>query len=263
MLPLRSAINAAKKNNKTARQEHVRIGESGKTRTINVAVIPLKNLRERCFLVVFEDVERAGPSAATSRGKRRGVEPSSGHAHRAPRAAELRRVAALEAELAETREYLQLIQEAHEATNEELQASNEEVQSANEELQSINEELETSKEELESANEELTTVNEEMASRNTELSRLNSDLVNVQTSAHLPIVLLGRDLTIGASACRRRNSSTCWPLTWAGRSVRFATISTCPTSSRSSSRSSTVFARATARCRTRTAVGSLSACGRT
>ncbi len=189
MLPLRSAINAAKKNNKTARQEHVRIGKSGKTRTINVAVIPLKNLRERCLLVVFEDVERAGPSAATSRGKRRGVEPSSGHAHRAPRAAELRRVAALEAELAETREYLQSIQEAHEATNEELQASNEEVQSANEELQSINEELE-------SANEELTTVNEEMASRNTELSRLNSDLVNVQTSAHLPIVLLGRDLTI-------------------------------------------------------------------
>ncbi len=109
---------------------------------------------------------------------------------------ESRRIAELEAELAETRDYLQSIQEQHEAANEELQASNEEVQSANEELQSINEELETSKEELESANEELTTVNEEMANRNTELNRLNSDLVNIQTSAHLAIVLLGRDLTI-------------------------------------------------------------------
>ena len=105
-------------------------------------------------------------------------------------------MAELEAELAETRDYLQSMQEQQEAANEELQASNEEVQSANEELQSINEELETSKEELESANEELTVVNEEMAHRNAELSRLNSDLVNIQTSAHLAIVLLRRDLTI-------------------------------------------------------------------
>ena len=79
---------------------------------------------------------------------------------------------------------------------EELQSSNEEVQSANEELQSINEELETTKEELESTNEELITVNEETAHRNTELSRLNSDLLNLETSTHLGVVLLGRDLTI-------------------------------------------------------------------
>src|SRR4029453_11331344 len=92
--------------------------------------------------------------------------------------------------------YLQALQEQHEASNEELQASNEEVQSANEELQSINEELETSKEELESANEELTTVNEEMTIRNAELNRLNSDLINIQTSAHVPIILLDRNLAI-------------------------------------------------------------------
>jgi len=109
---------------------------------------------------------------------------------------ESRRIHALERELAETRDYLQSIQEQHEAANEELQASNEEVQSANEELQSINEELETSKEELESANEELTTVNEEMANRNQELSRLNADLTNLQASTRLPLLLIGRDLTI-------------------------------------------------------------------
>ena len=159
-------------------------------------VIPLKNLRERCFLIVFEDAERAGALAATSRGKHRTVKPAPAHTDRAPGASESRRTAALEAELAETRDYLQSIQEQHEAANEELQASNEEVQSANEELQSINEELETSKEELESANEELTTVNEEMANRNAELNRLNSDLVNVQTSTQQAIVLLSRNLTI-------------------------------------------------------------------
>ncbi len=96
----------------------------------------------------------------------------------------------------ETRDYLESVQEKHKAASEELQASHEEVQSANEELQSINEELETSKEELESANEELTTVNEELANRNAELSHLNTDLANFQTSTRLPIVLLGRDLTV-------------------------------------------------------------------
>ena len=106
------------------------------------------------------------------------------------------RIVDLENELAETRDYLQAVQEQHEAAREELQASNEEVQSANEELQSINEELETSKEELESGNEELTTVNEEMASRNAELNVALADLSNLQNTTKLPILLLGRDLII-------------------------------------------------------------------
>ncbi|MGQ0593173.1 MAG: chemotaxis protein CheB [Gammaproteobacteria bacterium] len=155
MLPLRAAINQAKKENKTARKENVRLQENGKTRTVNLEVIPLKNLRERCFLIVFKDAEKVGqvvpgapsPQPAEPRGGRRTAAKE-----------ESRRVAYLESELAETRDYLQSIQEQHEAANEELQASNEEVQSANEELQSLNEELETSKEELESTNEELTTV---------------------------------------------------------------------------------------------------------
>jgi len=196
MMPLRSAINKAKKENATTRKEHVRIEENGQARDVNIEVIPLKNLRERCFLVVFKDADANGATGATTRGKRRSAQTSSARADQAPRAAESRRLAVLEAELAEMRDYAQSIQEQHEATNEELQASNEEVQSANEELQSINEELETSKEELESANEELTTVNEEMANRHAELNRLHSDLVNIQTSAHQAIVLLDRDLTI-------------------------------------------------------------------
>jgi two-component system CheB/CheR fusion protein len=189
MLALRTAIDRASKANRTARKENVRVRQNGGTRMVNVEVIPLKNLRERCFLILFED---AGKSArATAR--------APGGKHKTALAevrAEPARVAALEGELAETRDYLQSIQDQHESTNEDLQAANEEVQSANEELQSINEELETSKEELESANEELVTLNEELANRNAELNRLNSDLTNLQASTRLAILLLGRDLTI-------------------------------------------------------------------
>jgi two-component system, chemotaxis family, CheB/CheR fusion protein len=198
MLPLRATINKARKDNKTVRADNVRIEHDSTTRTVNVQVIPLKNLRERAFLIVFEDAEKPAP-ARTAKGRSRDarrVKTVSAQRGRTSRSQESRRIAELETDLAETRDYLQAIQEQHEAANEELQASNEEVQSANEELQSINEELETSKEELESANEELTSVNEEMANRNAELQRLNSDLVNIQTSAHVAIVLLARNLTI-------------------------------------------------------------------
>ena len=193
LLPLRVAINKAKKDNKTARKANVRIEQNGSTRTVNVEVIPLKNLRERCFLILFKDTEQAGRAVAAPRATEPRGRPRTA---RVVAKEESRRSAELEAEVSETRDYLQSIQEQHEAANEELQAANEEVQSANEELQSSNEELETSKEELESANEELTTVNEEMANRNVELNRLTGDLINLQTSTKLAIVLLGRDLNI-------------------------------------------------------------------
>ncbi len=187
MLPLRAAIQQARDQNESACAENVRVSRDGETRQIRVEVIPLKNLRERCFLIVFVSAEADDVHALSPRS--RDVPPLSGEQ-------ESKRIAELVSDLNETREYLQFLQEQHEAANEELQASNEEVQSANEELQSINEELETSKEELESANEELITVNEEMSHRNVDLSRLNDDLVNLQTSAGLAIVLLGLDLTI-------------------------------------------------------------------
>ncbi len=187
MLPLRATINRARKDNRTARTKNVPFKLDGKNRTVNLEVVPLKNLKERRYLVLFEDPEKRGP-----------LEPveAAGTAHPASKREESRRITGLELELAETRDYLQAIEEQHEAASEELQAANEEGQSANEELQSLNEELETSKEELESTNEELTTVNEEMVNRNNELNRLNSDLTNLQTSTKLVIMLLGRDLTI-------------------------------------------------------------------
>ena len=190
MLPMRATINQARKENKTARKENVRFQRNGQTHTVTLEVIPLKNLRERCFLILFEEGDATG---RTSSRVRRTKEPETPPISKTEQPA---RIAALETDLFETREYLQSIQEQHESDNEELQAANEEAQSANEELQSINEELETSKEELESANEELITVNEEMSNRNVELNRINNDLVNLQSSTKLAIVLLARDLTI-------------------------------------------------------------------
>ncbi len=194
MLPLRAAINQAKKDNKTVRRESVRVGQNGKARTVNVEVVPLKNLRERSFLILFEDAEKATRVTGKTYGKQPHADGKRVTARR--KKEEVRSIAELERELSEMSDFVQSLQEQHEATNEELQASNEEIQSANEELQSINEELETSKEELESTNEELTTVNEEMANRNAELGRLNGDLVNLQSSTNLAILLLGRDLSV-------------------------------------------------------------------
>src|ERR1051326_3751383 len=159
MLPLRAAINKAKKDNTSVRRENVRVRQDGEARTVTVEVIPLKNLRERCFWILFEEAEQPHRSKPS---EHREQQPSAPSLSSLPSVeSSSRRNAELERELAETRDYLQSIQEQHEA-----------------------------------ANEELITVNEETAHRNTELSRLNSDLINLQTSTNLGILLLGRDLTI-------------------------------------------------------------------
>jgi two-component system CheB/CheR fusion protein len=206
MLPLRAVINKAKKENQCVRKADVPLKQSGGASLVNIEVIPLKNLKERFYLVLFEGLRRQlVPEPAPHAGQNESnlLDPRESHApiRREPTeskrlAAALRRNAELDRDLKETRDYLQSIQEQNEATHEELQASSEEMQSGNEELQSINEELETSKEELESTNEELTTVNEEMAGRNQELARLNGDLLNLQNSINTAVVLLDRNLTI-------------------------------------------------------------------
>jgi two-component system CheB/CheR fusion protein len=195
MLPLRAAINKARKENQPVRKEGIDVGQDGRSRKVNLEVIPLR-VKERFYLVLFEDAIR--PAKGSAKLGRTTTSPTASAETAEPRDVKAlrRRLAQAERELAETRDYLQAMQEQHDAANEELQASSEEAQSTNEELQSINEELETSKEELESTNEELTTVNEEMAHRNVELNRLNADLNNLHVSIHTAIVVLGRDLTV-------------------------------------------------------------------
>lgn len=196
MLSLRTALKQAQKLNRTVRTEGVRLDRQGTESWVSIEVIPLKNLKDTSYLVLFEDAaaQEHRPPAQTLPQPQ--LQPVSGQSESQRLAALRRSVAALEEELAATRDYLQALQEQHDASNEELQSSNEEVTSANEELQSINEELETSKEELESTNEELTTVNEEMVNRNQELNRLNSDLNNLYASINTPVLLLGSNLSI-------------------------------------------------------------------
>jgi PAS domain S-box-containing protein len=171
MFPLRSAINTASRDNKVTRKDNIQLQNNGHSRKVNVEVIPLKNLKERCFLVLFEE---HGSSNGGSEGKRASKAPIASLApeRSSAKTSDTGRISGLESDLMDARDYLQSVQEHQEAANEELQSANEEGQSANEELQSLNEELETSKEELESTNEELTTVNDEMVSRNAELKHL-------------------------------------------------------------------------------------------
>ena len=165
LLPLRSALDLAKKDNRTIRKENIRIKRDAMHHLVNVEVIPLKNLREEFFLVVFEE---ALPVSATPPSLAELVEQSD---LRDPQ----QRIADLETELAETRDYLR-------SMNEQVQVANEQFQAANEEVQS--------------ANEELTTVNDELSHRNQELNRLNNDLVNLQDAANIGIILLSADLKI-------------------------------------------------------------------
>jgi two-component system CheB/CheR fusion protein len=187
MLPLRAAIQKAKKDNAIVKKEGVQVDYGGDLRQVNLEVVPIKGLAadERSFLVVFKPVTLEPGSPATRKAKRT-----------TERKTEDRQVARLREELADTREYLQSLVEQQEAANEELQSSGEEIQSANEELQSINEELETAKEELESSNEELRTLNDELHNRNQELSVLNDEMSNLHANANIPVLFLGRDLRI-------------------------------------------------------------------
>lgn len=192
-LPLRAALNKARKDNQPVSRPHVRLEVNRRARLVTLEIVPLENLPKPCYLISFidETTKAVSEGAATSPLSVDEAAPA-----RAKRSEESRRIRELERGLAEARDYAQTLQEQHDLAAEKLQATSEEAQSVSEEFQSVNEELETSKEELESTNEELTTVNEEMANRNAELNRLNNDLINLQTSTKLPIVLLGLDLKI-------------------------------------------------------------------
>ncbi|HVR75561.1 MAG TPA: chemotaxis protein CheB [Planctomycetota bacterium] len=191
LLELRTAIHTSRKQNTAVRKEGLRVKQNGDNWFVDLEVLPLEFSGERHFLILFQDSkgrEDGDADERIGRGARRKPAPRG--------KAEPQKVQKLETELAATRGYLQSIIQDQEATNEELQSSNEEVLSSNEELQSTNEELETAKEELQSTNEELNTVNEELRTRNQELSQVNSDLMNLLTSAYIPLIIVGSDLRI-------------------------------------------------------------------
>ncbi len=190
---LRAAINKARKNQTSIREESLRVKADGGNREVHLEVVPVKgsSAPEGAFLVLFEEPT----PTLLPRGKRDRVSKSQARAAAVEEDSQGEN-ARLAQELAATREYLQSVIEQQETANEELQSANEEAQSANEELQSINEELETSKEEIQSSNEELATVNDELQNRNVELNLLNNDLFNLLSSVHMAIVIIGQNLRI-------------------------------------------------------------------
>ena len=190
VVDVRAAIQKVKKEGVAAATGLIQLAADGGTKTIRVEVAPLggRHAKGCNFLLLFKEV--ASPQLAVEARA-----PKGAAAEIAGKGAG-RVVVRLRRELTAAREYLRSLVEDHEATYEELKAANEEVLSANEELQSTNEELETTKEELQSTNEELTTLNEELQNRNTELDQTANDLNNLLVGAHIPIVILDRDLRI-------------------------------------------------------------------
>ncbi len=189
--PLRAALAKAMKSESVVRKRRPPTNDDGPGLPgVTIEIIPLRNLKERHYLILFEPLEASRRHTTITR------EAEPPHSTAKDPKAMLRRAQRCERELAEARDYMEALQDQYEAANEELQASNEETQSANEELQSTNEQLETSQEEVDSANEELITINTELVHRNAELGRLNDDLSNLQASVNLPMLVLARDLRL-------------------------------------------------------------------
>ncbi len=183
-MDIRAAIDEARQRGEPVQRSGLWMKSADGMQLTDIEVLPVRVPvdGQKVFVILLRTrpiaPSDAVPPAATPEPASRSVEM------------ELRR------ELGSTREYMRSLIEQLEAGNEELRAANEEVVSSNEELLSTNEELQLAKEELQATNEELATVNEEILERNVEATRINTDLINVLSSAAIPIVLLGRDARI-------------------------------------------------------------------
>ncbi len=206
---IKQALAEAKQENAPVKRTGVQLRDGENTRDITLRVSPvqLSEQSERCYLVLFEEIEThvrspfdKQPSPRSAGGLMNFIgaflRPPKLLASSANQKSEERERNELQRELAAMREQSQTIGEQHDATIEELKSANEEVLSSNEELQSTNEEIETAKEELQSINEELTTVNDQLQTRNIELDRLTNDLANLLASAGVPLVVVGCDLRV-------------------------------------------------------------------
>lgn len=174
---LRTALQSAANQGKAVLRRGLPLQLGDETHHVDLGVWPIADPHggENLLLVSFQRVETPGA----------GKQPRQ----RRPKAEELRRVEALERELAYTRDNLQ-------ASIEEEQAANEELQSLNEELQSTNEELETSREELQSTNEELVSVNAELHAKLEQMAELRNDLKNLLDTLDLGVILLDERLVV-------------------------------------------------------------------
>jgi two-component system CheB/CheR fusion protein len=181
---LKGLINRAKKEGMPVRKEGVHFSKNGSQTEIGIEVVPIKSpVKDFYYLILFREAETM-IRIIEKRAPNKAKDPKD------------ERIAKLEQQLNEARDYMKTMSEEFEATREELQSANEEVLSSNEELQSINEELETSKEELQSTNEELMTINEELQLRNTDLKEISDFSKAIIDTINEPLLVLAADMKV-------------------------------------------------------------------
>ncbi len=194
---LRNILHKAKKDNAAVIKENIQMQSSlpdgqphRQMRNISIEAIPLPNMVEPHYLVLFHEEFVGNKQLATGKKSRKDAGAKQKNDEK-----DLR-ILQLEKELAQTREDMRSITEDQEAVNEELQSANEELLSGSEELQSLNEEMETSKEELQSTNEELMVVNQEMIGLNEQVSDAKDYAEAIVTTVREPLLVLDKNLRV-------------------------------------------------------------------
>lgn len=179
---LRNILHKVKKSNDAVIKKEIPFQDHGNAKLITIEAVPLRNMEEPYFLVLFYP----HVSSPTSL--------SDGNDHK--RDERDLRIEQLEMQLVQSREDMRAITEEQEAANDELQSANEELLSGGEELQTLNEELETSKEELQSTNEEITAVNQELISLNEQIIEERNFAEGIIMTVREPLVVLDKELKV-------------------------------------------------------------------
>jgi len=169
---------ALKQNrNVVARQVAVKFGKKEKMIHVSIRPVAIEKGQPKVILVLLQEMGEVAPLPKISDLAL--VSDSDYY----------QQLTALEMELKETRENLQM-------TVQDLSTANEELQSSNEELMSSNEELQSSNEEMQSLNEELHTVNSEHQLKIRELQELNEDMDNYFRSSNIGQLFVDHHLEI-------------------------------------------------------------------
>ena len=183
---LRNVIGKARKEQTTIIKDHIPVGTDQSRYIITIEAVPLPDMVEPHYLIVFYET----PTARSSNLKVSGAVPDEKDM----------RILQLGEELAQNREDMRNVTADQESANEDLQGINEDLLSTSEELQSLNEELETSKEELQSTNEELTVLNQELNGLNELLKVTNEEQIVLRKKLEVQATTM-QDLLMTAPGC--------------------------------------------------------------
>ncbi|HVU57787.1 MAG TPA: chemotaxis protein CheB [Puia sp.] len=180
VMALRLLIPQAATERVTVRRTGVPLKKEGMTISVNIDVVPIKQMEEGLLLIVIRERDLV----------------VSGEREAAPAPSEQRHILELEDNLLEAGKQMRSMQEAFDRARQDLQAAHEELLSNNEELQSINEELQMSKEDLQAMNEELKMMNEEVIQRNAELKESMEYSDAIVETIRQPLLDMYSDLRI-------------------------------------------------------------------